>query len=166
MHLLCAKLSPHNFVCMWSHDVTCVKSNVVRGPGPVVRRCSPHSLSGPAPRRNHHCRDCLYNIKHIIQSKYINFGLFEGVSCSEHSSNFMDRGAFSSHPRYHLPKKRNNDSSQNPTLQTPSSPKHPGTDAGEDPHHQSRANVRLSMLIKPSFHRATKSNTTHLSRTG
>ena len=56
----------------------------------------------------------------------------------------MGRGAFSSHPRYHLPKKRNNDSSQNPTLQTPSSPKHPGTDAGEDPHHQSRANVRLS----------------------
>ncbi len=64
------------------------------------------------------------------------------------------------------PKKRNNDSSQNPTLQTHSSPKHPGTNTKEDPHHQSRANVRLIMLIKPSFHRATKSNTTHLSRTG
>ena len=71
----------------------------------------------------------------------------------------MDRGVFSSHPRYHLPKKRNNDSSQNPTLQTPSSPKHPGTDTGEDPHHQSRANVRLSMLIKPSFHQRNQSTT-------
>jgi hypothetical protein len=36
----------------------------------------------------------------------------------------------------HLPKKRTNVSSQNPTLQTPSSPKHPGTDAREDPPHQ------------------------------
>jgi hypothetical protein len=63
-------------------------------------------------------------------------------------------------------KKRNKDSSQNPTLQTYSSPKHPGTDAKEDPHHQSRVNVRLSMFIKTSFHRATKSNTTHLSITG
>ena len=104
-------------------------------------------------QRNHHYRDCLYNI--------INFGLFEDATCSEPNPNYMGRGAFSSHSRYHLPKKRNNDSSQNPTLQTHSSPKHPGTDAGEDPHHQSRANVRLSMLIKPSFHRATKSNTAH-----
>ncbi len=64
------------------------------------------------------------------------------------------------------PKKRNNDSSQNPTLQTHLSPKNPGTHVKEDPHHQSRANVRLSMLIKSSFHRATKSNTTHLSFTG
>ena len=79
----------------------------------------------------------------------------------KNNSNSMGRGAFSSHPRYHLPKKRNNDSSQNPTLQTPSSPKHPGTDAGEDPHHQSRANVRLSMLIKPSFHQRSR-NTTRL----
>ena len=46
-------------------------------------------------------------------------------------------------------------------LQTPSSPKHPGTDAGEDPHHQSRANVRLRMLIKSSFHQRNR-NTTRL----
>jgi hypothetical protein len=30
---------------------TCVKSSVVWGPGPVVRRCSPQSLTDPAPRR-------------------------------------------------------------------------------------------------------------------
>ena len=30
---------------------TCLKSSVVRGPGPVVRRCSPQSLPDPAPRR-------------------------------------------------------------------------------------------------------------------
>jgi hypothetical protein len=34
------------------------------------------------------------------------------------------------------PKKRTTVSSQNPTLQTPSFPKHPGTDATEDPPHQ------------------------------
>jgi len=31
--------------------ITCVKSSVVRGPGPVVRRRSPRSLPEPAPRR-------------------------------------------------------------------------------------------------------------------
>ena len=86
--------------------------------------------------------------------------MFEGLTLSINNSNSMVRGAFSSHPRCHLPKKRNNDSSQNPTLQTPSSPKHPGTDAGEDPHHQNRANVRMSMLIKPSFHQRSR-RTTH-----
>jgi hypothetical protein len=48
----------------------------------------------------------------------------------------MRRGTFSSHSRYHPPKKRTTVSYQNPTLQTPSSQKHPGTDSGEDLHHQ------------------------------
>ncbi len=39
----------------------------------------------------------------------------------------------------------------NPKLQTPSSPKNPGTDAGKIPIIRSRAKLRLSMLIKPSF---------------
>ncbi len=47
------------------------------------------------------------------------------------------------------PKKKKTVSFQNPTLLTPSSPKHPGTDAEEDPHHQSRVKLRLSMLISP-----------------
>ena len=66
-------------------------------------------------QRNHHYRDCLYNI--------INFGLFEDATCSEPNPNSMGRGAFSSQSRYHLPKKRTTVSYQNPTLQTPSSPK-------------------------------------------
>ena len=41
-----------------------------------------------------------------------------------------------SHYRYHPSKRRTTVSYQNPTLQTPSSPKPPGTDVGEDPHHQ------------------------------
>ena len=32
-------------------NLTYVKSSVVQGPGPVVRRCSPQSLPDPAPRR-------------------------------------------------------------------------------------------------------------------
>jgi hypothetical protein len=60
----------------------------------------------------------------------------------------MGRGAFSSHSRYHLPKKRTNVSSQNPTLQTPSSPKHPGTDAREDPPHQKPSEITVEHAHK------------------
>ena len=60
----------------------------------------------------------------------------------------MGRGAFSSHSRYHLPKKRTNVSSQNPTLQTPSSPKHPGTDAREDPPHQKPREITVEHAHK------------------
>ena len=74
----------------------------------------------------------------------------------KHNSNSMGRGTFSSDSSPPTPKK-NNVSSHNPKLQTPSSPNHPGTDSGDNPHHQSRVNVRLSMLIKPSFYRETKS---------
>ena len=45
----------------------------------------------------------------------------------------MDRGTFSSHSRYHLPKKRTNTSSQNPTLQTPSFPLEPRNRHGRRP---------------------------------
>jgi hypothetical protein len=99
-------------------------------------------------KRNHHYRDCLYNIIHNTEHKYINFGLFEDATCSEPNPNCMGRGAFSSHSRYHLPKKRNNVSSQNPTLQTPSSPKHPGTDAREDPPHQKPREITVEHAHK------------------
>ena len=99
-------------------------------------------------KRNHHYRDCLYNIIHNTEHKYINFGLFEDATCSEPNPNCMGRGAFSSHSRYHLPKKRTNVSSQNPTLQTPSSPKHPGTDAREDPPHQKPREITVEHAHK------------------
>ena len=99
-------------------------------------------------KRNHHYRDCLYNIRHNTEHKYINFGLFEDATCSEPNPNCMGRGAFSSHSRYHLPKKRTNVSSQNPTLQTPSSPKHPGTDAREDPPHQKPREITVDHVHK------------------
>ena len=41
------------------------------------------------------------------------------------------------------PKKNTTVSYQNPTLQTPSSPKHPGTDTGEDPHHQKPSEITV-----------------------
>ncbi len=40
-------------------------------------------------------------------------------------------------------KKRTTVSSQNPTLQTPSSPKHPGTDVREDPPHQKSCEITV-----------------------
>ena len=74
--------------------------------------------------------------------------MFEGATCSEHNLNSMGHGTFSSHSRYHLPKKRTNVSSQNPTLQTPSSPKHPGTDTREDPPHQKPREITVEHAHK------------------
>jgi hypothetical protein len=48
----------------------------------------------------------------------------------------MDRGVFSSHSRYHLPKKEPMSPPRIRHYRLPHSPKHPGTDTGEDPHHQ------------------------------
>ena len=60
----------------------------------------------------------------------------------------MGHDIFSSHPRYHPPKKRTTVSYQNPTLQTPWSPKHPGTGAGEDPHHQKPSEITVESVHK------------------
>ncbi len=64
-------------------------------------------------KRNHHYRDCLYNIRHNTEHKYINFGLFEDATC-----------------------------------RTPSSPKHPGTDAREDPPHQKPREITVEHAHK------------------
>ena len=66
----------------------------------------------------------------------------------KHNSNSMDRGVFSSHPDTTYPKKRTTVSYQNPTLQTPSSPKNPGTDAREDPHHQMTREITVEHAHK------------------
>ena len=55
---------------------------------------------------------------------------------------------FSSHSRYHPPKKRTTVSYQNPTLQTPSSPKHPGTDSRKDPPHQKPRDITVDHAHK------------------
>ncbi len=46
------------------------------------------------------------------------------------------------------PKKRTTVSSQNPTLQTPSSPKYPGTDAREEPPHQKPREITVEHAHK------------------
>ena len=61
----------------------------------------------------------------------------------------MGRDTFSSHSRYHPPKKRTTVSYQNPTLQTLSSPKkHPRTDTGEDPNHQKPSEITVEHAHK------------------
>ena len=75
---------------------------------------------------------------------------------------WFEEPRFSSHPRYHLPKKRTTVSYQNPTLQTPSSPKHPGTDAGEDPHHQKTREVNVEHDHKALFPPTKPEHDTHL----
>ena len=66
----------------------------------------------------------------------------------KHNSNSMVRDTFSSHPDTIYPKKRTTVSYQNPTLQTPSSPNHPGTDSGEDPHHQKSREITVEHTHK------------------
>jgi hypothetical protein len=52
------------------------------------------------------------------------------------------------HSRYHLPKKRTNVSSRTRHCRLPNSPKHPGTDAGEDPHHQMTPEITVEHAHK------------------
>jgi hypothetical protein len=77
------------------------------------------------------------------------FGLFEGATCSEN----ITRTPWASAPSLPIPdttypKKRTTVSSQKPTLQTPSSPKHPGTDAREDPLHQKSHEITVDHAHK------------------
>ena len=60
----------------------------------------------------------------------------------------MVHGDLSSHPDTTYPQKRSTVSNQNPTLQTPSSPKHPGTDSREDPHHQMTREITVDHTHK------------------
>jgi hypothetical protein len=60
----------------------------------------------------------------------------------------MGRGTFSSHSRYHLPKKRTNVSSQNPTLQTPSFPKVPRSRRGRRPPYQKPHEITVEYAHK------------------
>ena len=46
------------------------------------------------------------------------------------------------------PQKNTTVSYQNPTLQTPSTPNHPGTDSGEDPHHQKTREITVEHAHK------------------
>jgi hypothetical protein len=89
-------------------------------------------------QRNHHYRDCLYNIRHNTKHKYINLGRLR-AQCPLPESDTTDSLIPQSTPEQTREK---------------------------TPIIRSRANVRLNMLTKPSFHRVTKSNTTHLSHTG
>ncbi len=89
-------------------------------------------------QRNHHCRDCLCNVGNLVpcdplhpckvltttktydtEHKYINLGCLKTRHTVKHNSNSMGRGAFSSHPRYHPPKKRATVSYHNPTPKAP-----------------------------------------------
>ena len=49
-------------------------------------------------QRNHHYRDCLYNIRHNTEHKYINFGLFEDATCSEPNPNCNPSALFCTIP--------------------------------------------------------------------
>ncbi len=99
-------------------------------------------------QRTHHYRDCLCNIGNSVpydpphsfkvlitpktydtEHKYINVGLFERRHTVTHDSPSTQ--------------KKNHCLHQNSTLQTLSSPKHPGTDVGEDNHHHQPREVTV-----------------------
>ena len=133
-----------------------------------------HACSGIL--RNHHRRDCLYNIGNSVscdplhackvlitsktcntEHKYINFGLFEGATWSEHNSNSMGRGAFSSHPRYHLPKKEPLSPPRTRHCRVPHPQSTPEQTREKTSIIRSRMKLRLSMFIKPSFQQRSRS---------
>ncbi len=100
----------------------------------------------------HPCKVLITPKTYDIEHKYINLGCLKVRHGVKHNSNSMVRGAFSSHPRYHLPTKRTTVSYQNPTLQTFSSPKHTPEQTWEKTTIiRSRAKLRLIMLKMPSF---------------
>ncbi len=75
----------------------------------------------------------------------------------------MDRGVFSSHSRYHLPKKSVLPESENEDSLIPQST--PEQTREKTSIIRSLMKLRLTILTNPSFHRVTKPNTTHLSHT-
>ena len=88
---------------------------------------------------NHHCRDCLYNIE--IRAVWR-----ADIECTK------IRTPWAEAPSLPIPipptPKKTTVSYQNPTLQTPSSPKHPGTDVREDPHHQMTREITVEHAHK------------------
>jgi hypothetical protein len=76
-----------------------------------------------------------------------------GCLRSRHAANitvspWTEEPSQTSHSRYHLPKNRTNVSSQNLLCRRPHSRKHPGTDAGEDPHHQKPHEITVEPVHK------------------
>ena len=87
-------------------------------------------------QRNHHYRDCSYNMRHNTEHKYINLGCLR----VRHAAN-ITRTPWAAAPSLPIPdttypKKEPMSPPRTRHYRLPHSPKHPGTDAGEDPHHQ------------------------------
>ena len=103
-------------------------------------------------QRNHHYRDCSYNMRHNTEHKYINLGCLR----VRHAAN-ITRTPWTVAPSLPIP-----DTTY--PKKEPMSP--PEQTREKTPIIRILMTLRLIMLTKPSFHRATKPNTTHLSRTG
>jgi hypothetical protein len=115
-------------------------------------------------QRNHHYRDFLYNIRHNTEHKYINFDRLRarhGVNITRTPWVTVTSLPI---PVTTYPKKRTPPRIRHCRL--PHFPNTPEQTGEKTLIIRIRANVRLSILTNPSFHRATKPNTTHLSHTG
>jgi hypothetical protein len=87
-------------------------------------------------QRNHHYRFCLYNIRNNTKHKYINLVRLR----ARHGVNITRTPWVVSSslpiPDTTYPKKEPMSPPRIRHYRLPHSPKQPGTDAGEDPHHQ------------------------------
>ncbi len=95
-------------------------------------------------QRNHHYRDCLYNIRHNTEHKYIK----HGVNITQTPWTTVSSLPI---PDTTYPKKEPMSPPRIRHCRLPHSPKHPGTDTGEDPHHQKASKCTVDHAHKALF---------------
>ena len=119
-------------------------------------------------QRNHHYRDCLYNVKHIIQN--INTYILVCLK-TRHEVNITRTpwSVVSSLPipdTYHLPQKTQLSPTRTRHYRLSHPQNTPEQTWEKTPIIRRHAKLRLNILTKSSFHRTTKATTTHPSHTG
>ncbi len=102
-------------------------------------------------QRNHHYRDYLYNIRHNTEHKYKNLGRLRarhGVNITR--TPWVTVSSLPIPDTTH-PKKEPMSPPRIRHYRLPHSPKHPGTDAGEDPYHQKLRKCTVEHAHKSLF---------------
>jgi hypothetical protein len=112
--------------------------------------------------RNHHYRDCLYNIRHNTEHKYINLDCLRTRHATNITRTPWTEVSSLPIPDTTYPKKNQCLLPESDTTDSLIPQSTPEQTREKTPIIRSLMKLRLIMLTKPSFHRATKPNTTNL----
>jgi hypothetical protein len=102
-------------------------------------------------QRNHHYRDFLYNIRHNTEHKYITLGRMRVRHIVNIIRTPWDTVSSLPIPDTTYPKKEPMSPPRIRHYTLPPSPKYPGTDTGEDPHHQKPSKCTVEHAHKVLF---------------